>query len=213
MCGGGLAETYLIKLHAAMADSHDTRLVVATADQFIRSRIAAGHTYSAISSQLQHLYPSIRRGLSARSIRRYCSRHDIRSHDHINDHELDSIVESSIFRLGPSYGRRTLNGFLRSQGYVVAEQRLRRSMRRVTPVYVEHRDRNTYRQLNPRPYFAEYFGHKVHLDQNEKLIRYGVTHVAASDGYSGKILGIVSMSIKNPIMIYEKLFRSVNCKK
>ena len=83
MCGGGLAETYLIKLHAAMADSHDTRLVVATADQFIRSRIAAGHTYSAISSQLQHLYPSIRRGLSARSIRRYCSRHDIRSHDHI----------------------------------------------------------------------------------------------------------------------------------
>ncbi len=148
----------------------DTMTLGATEDQFIRSRIAAGHTYSAISSQLQQFHPSIRRGLSARSVRRYCSRHDIRSHDHINDHELDSIVESSVFRLGHSYERRTLNGFLRSQGYIVAEQRLRRSMRRVAPVYVEHRDRNTYRQLNLRSYFA---GNKMHLDQNEKLIRYG----------------------------------------
>ncbi len=36
--------------------------------------------------------------------------------------------------------------------------------------------------MNPVP---EYFGH---IDQNEKLIRFGVTHVAASDGYSGKLL-------------------------
>ena len=28
----------------------------------------------------------------------------------------------------------------------------------------------------------------MHIDQNEKLIRFGVTHVAASDGYSGKLV-------------------------
>jgi hypothetical protein len=47
----------------------------------------------------------------------------------------------------------------------------------------------------------------MHLDQNEKLVRFGVTHVAASDGYSGKILGIVTMPIKNNLVIYEDLYR------
>ncbi len=61
--------------------------------------------------------------------------------------------------------------------------------------------------MNPVPYYAEYFGHKMHIDQNEKLIRYGVTHVAASDGYSGKLLGIVSMPVKNNLLIYSELFR------
>ena len=32
---------------------------------------------------------------------------------------------------------------------------------------------------NPVPYLALSFGHKVHMDQNEKLAMYGVTHVAA----------------------------------
>ena len=32
---------------------------------------------------------------------------------------------------------------------------------------------------------SQYFGHKIPFDQNEKLSSYGVTHVPASDGYSG----------------------------
>lgn len=83
----------------------------------------------------------------------------------------------------------------------MGEQRIRQSLRRVAPVYIQHRYTNSYHQLNPTPYYAEYYGHKMHLDQNEKLIRYGVTHVAASDGYSGKILGIVSMPTKNNLAI------------
>lgn len=80
-------------------------------------------------------------------------------------------------------------------------------MIRVAPVYLQHRRRCTYRQFNPTPYYAEYHGHKLHLDQNEKLIHFGVTHVAASDGYSSKLLGIVTMPIKNNMLIYDDLFR------
>ena len=80
-------------------------------------------------------------------------------------------------------------------------------MLQTTPVYVAQRQRRTYRLLNPVPYYAEYFGHKIHFDQNEKLTSYGVTHVAASDGYSGKLLGIVSMPIQNNHTIYDDLFR------
>ena len=77
----------------------------------------------------------------------------------------------------------------------------------MTPAYIQHRHHHSYRLFNPTPYYEEYFGHKLHVDQNEKLVRFGVTHVAASDGYSGKILGIISMPIKNNSIIYEDLYR------
>ena len=112
-----------------------------------------------------------------------------------------------LLQVGPSYGRRTLSGLLRSDGIVVGEQRVRRAMANVTPGYVEHRQQHTHRLLNPVPYYAQYHGHKLHLDQNEKLVRFGVTHVAASDGFSGKLLGIVSMPVKNCIAIYDELYR------
>ena len=89
----------------------------------------------------------------------------------------------------------------------MGEQRLRQSMMRVTPVYLQQRRNYSYHQLNPAPYYAEYHGHKLHLDQNEKLVHFGATHVAASDGYSGKLLGIVTMPIKNNMLIYDDLFR------
>lgn len=121
--------------------------------------------------------------------------------------EVDAVVEDAVSHVGPSYGRRTLNGLLRSEGIIVGEQRVRESMRRVTPIYIERRRRESYRQLNPMPYYAEYHGHKMHVDQNEKLVRFGVTHVAASDGYSGKILGIATMPVKHPVTIYDELYR------
>lgn len=84
---------------------------------------------------------------------------------------------------------------------------MRQSLNSISPLYVQQRRRHSYHQLNPTPYYAEYFGHKLHADQNEKLLKYGVTHVAASDGYSGKLLKIVSMPFKNTLTIYEDLFR------
>lgn len=85
---------------------------------------------------------------------------------------------------------------------------MRTIMTNVTPAYIQQRRQHTYHQLNPVPYYAEYFGHKLHIDQNnEKLIHFGVTHVAARDGYSGKLLGIVSMPVKNYMTIYDELYR------
>ena len=51
------------------------------------------------------------------------------------------------------------------------------------------------------PYSADYFGHKVHVDQHEKLVMYGVTHVCSRDGYSGKVVGFITMPIKNNLEI------------
>ena len=75
------------------------------------------------------------------------------------------IIQSSTtinLQVGPAYGRRTLNGLLRSEGIVVGEQRVRSAMTSVTPVYIQQRQQHTY-QLNPVPYYAEYFGHKMHI--------------------------------------------------
>ena len=54
---------------------------------------------------------------------------------------------------------------------------------------------------------AYYFGHKYHLDQNEKLIKYGVTHVMMVDGYSGFIVSYATMPIINNLIIYEAVYR------
>ena len=176
------------------------------AEPHIRDRVNNGYTHQSIALELQQHYPSLR-GLSTRSVRRFCCRNRIHHSSRLSTTEVDDVVERYVGQAGPSYGRRTLTGLLRSDGIIVGEQRVRGAMRRVTPVYIEHRRRNTYHQINPTPYYAQYFGHKLHIDQNEKLVNFGVTHVAAADGYSGKIMGIVTMPIKNPMLIYDLLYK------
>ena len=151
------------------------------ADTFIRDRVSNNYTYDAIAVELQQRYPSAR-GLSARSTRRYCNDNGIFRSSHLTTSEVDDVVERTVSQVGPSYGHCTLTGLLRSEGIIVGEQRVRSSMRRITPTYIEQRCQRTYHQLNPTPYYAEYCGHKMHIDQNEKLVRFGVTNVAASDG-------------------------------
>ena len=110
-------------------------------------------------------------------------------------------------QVGPVYGRKTMRGLLTSQGLRVSQVRVGESLRRTNPSYHHQRMNSTAKQLNPVPYSAEYFGHKVHIDQNEKLVMYGVTHVCARDRYSGKVVSFITMPIKNNIEIYENLFR------
>lgn len=50
-------------------------------------------------------------------------------------------------------------------------------------------------------------GHKLHLDQNEKLGMFGVTHVLGVDGYSSKIVAHSTMPVKNNLVIYEDVYR------
>lgn len=61
--------------------------------------------------------------------------------------------------------------------------------------------------LNPIPYHAEYMGHKLHMDQNEKIGMFGATHVVAVDGFSSRIVAHATMPIKNNLIIYEKVYR------
>ena len=53
-----------------------------------------------------------------------------------------------------------------------------------TPQYHQRRQTNTARLTNPIPYKANYFGRKLHIDQNQKLVMYRVTHVTAIHGHS-----------------------------
>lgn len=61
--------------------------------------------------------------------------------------------------------------------------------------------------MNPTPYQATFYGEKIYLDQNEKLVMFGVVHVVAVDGYSRKIVGFSTMPRKNPITIYGTILR------
>lgn len=102
-----------------------------------------------------------------------------------------------------------VRGHLRSNGCNVAEKRIASSLARVAPAYHIQRKNRTEQLTNPVPYFSEYFGHKLHIDQNEKLVMYGVVHVCAIDGYSGKIVSHALMTVKNNVLIYEHIYRYV----
>ena len=99
-----------------------------------------------------------------------------------------NFVVAFFSQVGPSYGRKMMTGFLASKGFKVSQQRVGVSLRRVNPF---HHSRRQNTSFNPIPYTAAYFGEKLHSDQNEKLIMYGVTHVCAVDGFSDKIVGFI----------------------
>ena len=101
-----------------------------------------------------------------------------------------------------------MTGHLRhSRSLQVGVNRVGLSLKRVNPGYHRERQTPTCRHFNPVPYYAEYFGHKLYLDQNEKLIRYGVTEVIAVDDYSSFITAKSVKAQKNNLIIYDEVFR------
>ena len=96
-----------------------------------------------------------------------------------------------------------MTGLLASQNVRCSEQRIGASLHRVNPGYHAKRQRSAARIYNPSLYRANYFGEKIHVDQNEK---FGLTHVCAIDGFSGKIVGYVIMPVKNNVTIYRHLY-------
>lgn len=96
-------------------------------------------------------------------------------------------------------------GVLASQGNRIRAHRVGQSLARVNPAYHERRETRTERQTNP--YSSSYFGNRVHIDQNEKLVLFGLTHVCTVDGYSGMIVGFASFPVKNNVLIYEHRYR------
>ena len=101
-----------------------------------------------------------------------------------------------------------MTGYIRQKhNCTVSETRVGRALKRVSPGYTTERRTNTTRAVNPIPYRADYFGHKCHIDQNEKLVMYGVTHVAAIDGHSRYVVAATTMPVKNNVTIYEDIYR------
>ncbi|XP_034054739.1 uncharacterized protein LOC117534609 [Gymnodraco acuticeps] len=101
-----------------------------------------------------------------------------------------------------------MTGYLASKGIRASEGRVGRVLRETNQPY--HADRyRRLRNLNPVPYSAEYImGHKLHIDQNEKLVMYGVTHVLAVDGFSSNIVSHSTMPVKNNLTIYQEVYQS-----
>ena len=124
----------------------------------------------------------------------------------VDQPSLDRVVSSLVNRVGHSYGRRTMHGLLNSAGVRACQARVALSLSRIAPIQYASRRTFANRLLNPFPYCARFFGEKLHMDQNEKCVMFGVTHVVAVDGYSRKIVGFITIPKKNPILIYDLLF-------
>ncbi|KTG44478.1 hypothetical protein cypCar_00040036 [Cyprinus carpio] len=122
------------------------------------------------------------------------------------DAHLELEVAKAITETGPTYGRKMMKGYLAMKGVHAAETQIGSALRTMHQPYHEAR-RQGARNLNPIPYQADYMGQKVHMDQNEKLAMFGVTHVLAIDGFSKKIVAHSTMPIKNNLAIYEDVFR------
>jgi len=113
-----------------------------------------------------------------------------------------------ISKVGPTFGRKMMKGYIQQKYNVkIGQNRIANALATVAPTYNQRRRSNTARLMNPIPYRADYFGHKLHLDQNEKLVMYGVTHVIAIDGHSRFIVAGTTMPVKNNVVIYNEIYR------
>ena len=175
-------------------------------EQEIKSPVLSGMLHALISEYLSRKEPN-RRGFSERSVHHYCSERNIHYCSGLTDTKLDRRVTVAIQSVGHSYGRRTLHGYLRSQSVRVCQHCVGDSLSRVAPRPAQSRRAKTHRQLNPIPYRSDFFGEKLNLDKNEKLGMFGVTHILAVDGFSMKIVGMVTMPVKNAVTIYHTLLR------
>lgn len=100
-----------------------------------------------------------------------------------------------------------MQGFLRSEGINVSQRRIGNALSVLYPHAHHQRAVVSYQHINPLPYRAPHFGKKLHFDQNEKLNMFGVIHILAIDGFSRKIVGLISIPQNNPIIIFDRLFR------
>ena len=83
-----------------------------------------------------------------------------------------------------------LKGYLSFKGISTSERKLKNVLPRISPQWHMARQQNSHECSNPSIYIANHFGHKLHIDQNKKLVNYGVTYVLARDGCSSKIVGV-----------------------
>ena len=109
--------------------------------------------------------------------------------------------------MGENYGRKMMHGVMKAKGINVVETNTGQKLGEINPEAQRKRQNVAGRSLNPKIYNAEYFGHKIHYDQNEKLGMFGIVHVCAQDGFSGKADGHATMARKSNLVMYEEIHR------
>ncbi len=68
-------------------------------ETFVRQRIETERrSYEYVSKELQEAHPTVR-GLSARSVRRFCVEYGIHRTSRLPDHDLDRVVASSVAKV------------------------------------------------------------------------------------------------------------------
>ena len=117
--------------------------------------LCEGRTYEEVSTYIIG-QTGYRRGLSSRSLRRYCNIRGLRNCPPTRA-QLDGIVGTFVQRVGHSYGRRMMHGILSSQGIPASQRRIGESLQRVAPIQYVQRCREATSLLNPLPYRATYF--------------------------------------------------------
>ncbi|XP_078377787.1 uncharacterized protein LOC144660941 [Oculina patagonica] len=165
----------------------------------IRDLVKENKTHKQISKILLEAFPEVKRGFSERNIRLFCANHGIKR---LSEAQVDYIVAECVREVGPSFGRKMMTGYVRSKELKLTNNQVMKSLRRVNPVNHARRRDDTVRRRNPVPYYAPYYGNKLHCDQNEKLAMYGCTLFALSDGCSSKVVKLFSMPKKNAVVIY-----------
>ena len=117
------------------------------------------------------------------------------------------LLSLSYVNVGGNYERKIMTGRLRSMGVSKSERKVGNALKKICPSTQAERRIQARRLFNPKVYKEDYFGHKLHVDQHEKLVMYGVIHVVVRDGCSGMITGYTTMIIKRNLAIYKKMFR------
>ena len=94
--------------------------------QEIAKWVREGHTHGRISQFLRSRHPR-ERGFSERSVRRFCDLHGIHYRSGLTEGQLDDVVGRAVHCVGHSYGRKTMQGLLKSQGINVGQNRVNHS--------------------------------------------------------------------------------------
>lgn len=62
----------------------------------VRRRVSGGSTHRAIAGELRRLFPNVRRGISPRSVRRFCARHHLHSTSRLPSEAVDILVAYGV---------------------------------------------------------------------------------------------------------------------
>ena len=97
-------------------------------------------SHEKVSEELMVRF-SGKKGLSSRSVRRFCSEHDIHGISRLEQPELSQVVATAVDQVGPTYGRKTMKGFLARGGIRAGQRQIAAVLPYANPDY--HRKRQT----------------------------------------------------------------------